>query len=129
VVEEHGEIGPGHFHAAKQAAIAAPQGDRIVGMALAEGGDLRRESAEEGADRLHQSGEEWEAITGARVTRSAWKKVSSETWDTSTIMPRRFISTTTDSPKPVRPACSGGGDSFVPEESAQVVLKEWVRVM
>lgn len=38
---------------------------------------------------------EWEKITGACDTSKARRAVASETWDKSTIMPKRFISATT----------------------------------
>ena len=38
---------------------------------------------------------EWEKITGACDTSRARRATASETWDKSTIMPRRFISATT----------------------------------
>ena len=38
---------------------------------------------------------EWEKITGACDTSKARRATVSETWDKSTIMPKRFISTTT----------------------------------
>jgi len=51
--------------------------------------------------------------------------VSSETWLRSTIMPRRFISLTTCSPKGDRPVHFGASVAL----SAQVVVLEWVSVM
>ena len=38
---------------------------------------------------------EWEKITGAWDTSKARRAVASETWDKSTIIPKRFISVTT----------------------------------
>ena len=73
--------------------------------------------------------EECDAITGERVTRITSRKVSSETWETSTIMPSRFISSTISSPNGVRPPCTGSGTSPVPDESAQFVWNECVSVM
>ena len=69
--------------------------------------------------------EEWEKITGASDTRMASTMVSSDTWLRSTIMPRRFISLTTSSPKAFSPFHLGASVPL----SAQVVLLEWVSVM
>ena len=69
--------------------------------------------------------EEWEKMTGASDTRMASSMVSSDTWLRSTIMPRRFISRTTSSPKGLRPPHLGASVAL----SAQVVVLEWVRVM
>ena len=68
---------------------------------------------------------ECEAMTGVVVTSSTSWNVLSETWEMSTIMPRRFISRTTCRPKSVRPLWRGASV----EESAQSLLRKWVRVM
>ncbi len=47
--------------------------------------------------------EECDAITGAFVVAIVSQKVLSATWEISTIMPSRFISSTTCLPKSVRP--------------------------
>ena len=74
--------------------------------------------------------EECEAIGGAWEVASTSRKVSSETWETSTIMPRRFISRTTWRPKSVRPPCRFTLESVMsPEESAQLLVFTWVSVM
>jgi hypothetical protein len=69
--------------------------------------------------------EEWEKITGASDTRMASSMVSSETWLRSTIIPSRFISRTTASPNGDSPPHFGASVAL----SAQVVVREWVRVM
>ena len=69
--------------------------------------------------------EEWEKMTGASDTRMASSMVSSDTWLRSTIMPRRFISRTTSSPKGLSPPHLGASVAL----SAQVVVLEWVKVM
>ena len=51
---------------------------------------------------------EWLAMTGAREVLRTSAKVSSETCETSIIMPSRFISAMTSRPKDVRPWCRGG---------------------
>jgi len=66
--------------------------------------------------------EECEAKSGARLTASASQNVLSAECETSTITPSRFSSRTTSLPNSVSPSCLGL--SF--EESAQVVLIEWV---
>ena len=78
-----------------------------------------------GADPVTARAEEWEKITGACDTRMASSMVSSETWLRSTIMPRRFISRTTASPKAFSPPHFGASVAL----SAQLVVLEWVRVM
>ena len=50
--------------------------------------------------------EEWEANTGAADTARTSARVLSETWERSTSMPSRFISSTTSRPKSVRPLCT-----------------------
>lgn len=67
----------------------------------------------------------WEAMIGAWDTRRASSTVSRETWETSTSIPRRFISRTTSSPKGLSPPCLGASV----DESAQAVVSEWVSVM
>ncbi len=47
------------------------------------------------------------AITGAALVARTSRKVWSETWEISTIIPRRFISRTTCWPKSVSPLCVG----------------------
>ena len=69
--------------------------------------------------------DEWEKMTGARVTRRTSSMVSSETWLRSASMPRRFISRITSSPNAVRPPCSGVSVA----ESAHGVFFECVSVM
>ena len=64
-------------------------------------------------------------MTGASVTRSAAIMVPSETWEMSTIMPRRFISRTTSWPNLLSPPCFGASVAA----SAQGVVPLWVRVM
>ena len=69
-------------------------------------------------------------MTGVRVVAMTSQKVLSETWEMSTIMPRRFISCTTCLPKGVRPSwCWMVGSSMSPEESAQLLVLDQVRVM
>ena len=68
---------------------------------------------------------ECEKMTGAFVTLSAAFIVASETCDRSTSMPSRFISSTTSSPKRVRPWAFGASE----HESAQSSDSECVRVM
>jgi len=51
--------------------------------------------------------------------------VSGETWEMSTIMPKRFISRTTSSPNAVNPPCFASSVA----ESAQSSVREWVSVM
>ena len=46
---------------------------------------------------------ECEAITGTRLSRIASSVAASERWETSTMMPRRFISATTSLPNGLRP--------------------------
>jgi hypothetical protein len=43
--------------------------------------------------------DEWDAMTGASDCSIASMAIGSVTWDTSIMMPRRFISATTSSPK------------------------------
>jgi len=58
---------------------------------------------------------EWDAMTAAFVIARMSQNAFSAMWDTSTIMPRRFISATTWRPKGDKPLCSG---SRALEESA-----------
>ncbi len=48
--------------------------------------------------------QEWEAITGAVEISMTWWKVSSVTWEMSTMMPSRFISATTSRPNWLSPS-------------------------
>jgi hypothetical protein len=74
---------------------------------------------------LNARAEEWEAMIGAFETSSASLIVSSETCDTSTSIPRRFISRTTSRPKSFRPPCF-----FCPRPaSAQLFVLFHVNVM
>jgi len=70
------------------------------------------------SDKARQ--EECEAITGAIDASIASRQVWSEAWETSTIVPSRFISRTTSRPKSVSP----GGPSSEPELPAQGVGAE-----
>ena len=69
--------------------------------------------------------DEWEKMTGARVTRRTCRMVSAETCEMSTIIPSRFISWTTSSPNGERPFYLG----LSVAESAQSSVSEWVSVM
>ena len=69
--------------------------------------------------------DEWEAMKGARVAFKASQNVSSEAWETSTIIPRRFISRTTSRPNSVSPPWRGSSL----EESAQPLVLLHVSVM
>ena len=64
-------------------------------------------------------------MIGAFVALSAAFIVSGETCDRSTIMPRRFISSTTLTPNGVSPFARGSSE----QESAQSSESECVRVM
>ncbi len=64
-------------------------------------------------------------MSGRSLTDKAWRIVSAETCEMSTIMPIRFISRTTSSPKFVRPPCLASSVA----ESAQSIVSAWVRVM
>ena len=68
---------------------------------------------------------EWENITGASATLSASLIVAGDTWERSTIIPSRFISRTTSSPKRVSPPCVGLSSAA----SAQSSVTLWVSVM
>ena len=68
--------------------------------------------------------DECEKMTGALVTLSAARIVSSLTWLRSTSMPRRFNSPTTATPNGVRPWWTGA--SFA--ESAHAMVLTWVSV-
>src|ERR1019366_6860941 len=70
--------------------------------------------------------EEGDAKMGARLASSASQNVLSETCETSTIIPSRFISWTTSLPNGERPLL---GLLSSPEESAQWLLLVWVSVM
>jgi hypothetical protein len=73
---------------------------------------------------------ECDAMMGARVVSRTWWKVLSATCETSTIMPRRFISRMTSRPKSVRPLwCVMEGSSRSPELSAHSLVLVQVRVM
>jgi len=69
--------------------------------------------------------EEWEKMTGASDSSSAWCIVRGETWERSTSMPSRFISRITRRPNAVNPPCAGWSVA----ESAHAVLLPWVKVM
>ncbi len=79
--------------------------------------------------------EECEAKTGALETARTSAIVSSETCETSTSMPSRFISRTTSRPKSVSPPWTTyifGSKSVrkkLPEESAQAFVLVCVSVM
>src|ERR1700722_10399456 len=74
--------------------------------------------------------EECEAMIGALLTASASQNVLSAVCEISTIIPSRFISRTTCLPNGVRPLwCSIPALSISPEESAQLLVLVWVRVM
>ena len=68
---------------------------------------------------------ECDAMTGALVMSSTAAIVASDTWLTSTIMPMRFISATTDRPKSVSPLARGASV----DESAQLRLLPCVSVI
>ena len=65
------------------------------------------------------------ASTGFVLARIASQNVGSETCDTSTITPSRFISLTTSAPKGVRPRMSPAS----PARAADVVAVDQVSVM
>jgi hypothetical protein len=69
--------------------------------------------------------EEWDEITGAADTSSAWPMTSGEVWARSTSIPRRFISRTTSRPNAVRPPWRRTSL----QESAQSRVTLWVSVM
>ncbi len=74
--------------------------------------------------------EECEAMMGVRVVAMTSQKVLSDAWEMSTIMPRRFISATTCLPNRVRPLWWWTfSSSMSPEESAQLLVLDQVRVM
>ena len=68
--------------------------------------------------------EECEKITGAWVVSRAARMVSADTWERSTSMPRRFISSTTSRPNADKPPTTGVSVA----ESAHGTLSLWVRV-
>ena len=74
-----------------------------------------------GALQMSARADECEAITGAFVVLMAAQKVSSATCEISTIIPRRFISSTTSLPNGVSPSglCGTPGLPSSPDEFAQ----------
>ena len=69
--------------------------------------------------------DEWEEMSGAADTSSAWPMISGEVWARSTSMPSRFISRTTSLPKAVSPPWRRTSL----QESAQSSVTLWVSVM
>ena len=69
---------------------------------------------------------EWEKMTGASLTSSAWLMTAGETWDRSTSIPSRFISRTTSRPNSVRPLMPGAVERRVGPVERDVVRERHV---
>ena len=75
---------------------------------------------------------ECEAMTGAAERRTASSMAAFETCETSTRMPRRFISAITSSPKALTPSCSASASPSAGRgvaESATSLCPAWASVM
>ena len=69
--------------------------------------------------------DECDAMTGFSVIAMTSQNTLSEAWETSTIMPRRFISATTSRPKSLSPSWRAASVA----ESAQLWVLKWVSDM
>ena len=65
---------------------------------------------------------EWEAITGAAESRVAASIASFEMCETSTMMPRRFISAITSAPNSLTPPCSAPASPAPPRGVAESAM-------